>query len=103
AVLGVEDELLGRRLVAVAVPLGREASESAILALCLARLPRHKLPAEIRLVAALPKYASSKIDRGSCLALFNKNSGTREAVAAGSRPAGAASSPSTEGKEGNLL
>jgi long-chain acyl-CoA synthetase len=76
AVLGVEDELLGKRLVAVAVPLGAQASESAILASCLAKLPRHKLPAEIRFVDALPKYASSKIDRGSCLALFAGKSGT---------------------------
>jgi acyl-CoA synthetase (AMP-forming)/AMP-acid ligase II len=75
-VLGVEDELLGRRLVTVAVPLSGEASERGILALCLAKLPRHKLPAEIRFVPSLPKYASSKIDRLRCLALFNKESGT---------------------------
>jgi long-chain acyl-CoA synthetase len=70
AVLGVEDELLGTRLVAVAVPLASDTGASRILALCLARLPRHKLPTEIRLVARLPKHTSSKIDKAGCLALF---------------------------------
>jgi long-chain acyl-CoA synthetase len=72
AVFGVEDELLGKRLVALAVPLSGETSTSRVLSLCLALLPRHKLPSEVRFVAALPKYASSKIDRVSCLAAFKK-------------------------------
>jgi acyl-CoA synthetase (AMP-forming)/AMP-acid ligase II len=76
AVLGIEDELLGKRLVAVAARLSEETSESGILALCLAKLPRHKLPAQIRFVSSLPKYANSKIDRVSCLALFKKESET---------------------------
>lgn len=75
AVLGVQDELLGTRLVALAVPLSGETSAGRLLALCLSQLPRHKLPAEVRFVAALPKYASSKIDRVGCLALF-RQSGT---------------------------
>jgi long-chain acyl-CoA synthetase len=70
AVVGVEDELLGKRLVAVAVPLSGAPGASGILANCLEKLPRHKLPSEIRFVTALPKYANSKIDRPSCLALF---------------------------------
>jgi acyl-CoA synthetase (AMP-forming)/AMP-acid ligase II len=70
AVVGVEDQLLGKRLVAVAVPLSGEPSESSILALCLARLPRHKVPSRIRFVASLPKYSNSKIDRAGCLALI---------------------------------
>ena len=69
AVLGVEDDLLGKKLVAVAVPLSKETTESKVLSLCLARLPRHKLPAVVAFVAALPKYSNSKIDRGGCLAL----------------------------------
>lgn len=70
AVLGVDDELLGKRLAALAVPLSGEPLESEILSLCHARLPRHKLPAQIRFVQALPKYPSSKIDRPGCLALL---------------------------------
>lgn len=68
AVLGVEDELLGKRLVAVAVPLGEELCERELLSLCHARLPRHKIPAEIRFLSSLPKYPSGKIDRAACLA-----------------------------------
>jgi len=75
AVFGVEDELLGKRLVALVVPLTRETSASRVLSLCLTQLPRHKLPSEVRFVAALPKYASSKIDRLGCLAAFKKETG----------------------------
>ena len=70
AVLGMEDPLLGKRLVALAVPLERQLTEIRILALCLSRLPRHKLPSEVRFVASLPKSANSKIDRCACLVLF---------------------------------
>jgi long-chain acyl-CoA synthetase len=69
AIVGVDDPLLGKKLVAVAVPLGKETTETSILASCLSKLPRHKLPAEIRFLTALPKYTNSKVDRGSCLAI----------------------------------
>ena len=72
AVVGVEDELLGKRLVAIAVPLSEEPSQSGVLSFCLARLPRHKLPGEIRFVPSLPKHSNSKIDRAGCLALFRE-------------------------------
>lgn len=67
AVLGVDDHLLGKRLVAVAVSLQENPSDKLLLSRCLARLPRHKIPSEIRFVAALPKYPSGKIDRTACL------------------------------------
>jgi long-chain acyl-CoA synthetase len=76
AVLGVEDALLGSRLVALAVPLDEEPSVNRVLSLSLAQLPRYKLPTDVRFVRSLPKYASSKLDRASCLALFKKMSGT---------------------------
>lgn len=69
AVVGVEDQLLGKRLVAIAVPLSGRPSERSLLSHCLAKLPRHKVPGEVRLVAALPKYPSGKIDRAACLAV----------------------------------
>ena len=100
AVVGVDDELLGKKVVALAVPLSAGCSQSEILALCLAKLPRHKLPGEIRFVASLPKYANSKIDRPACLALFQdqtdkgvEQSGPRLLPAAGcptAEPASAA-------------
>lgn len=82
AVFGVEDELLGKRLVALVVALQGETRASRVLSLCLTQLPRHKLPSEVRFVVALPKYASGKIDRLSCLATFKRESG--EGLAAGS-------------------
>lgn len=71
AVLGVQDELLGKRLVALAVPLDPATTAGTLLACCLDRLPRHKVPGEVRFVQALPKYPSSKVDRPGCLVLFN--------------------------------
>ncbi|MBU5614624.1 class I adenylate-forming enzyme family protein [Geomonas azotofigens] len=68
-VLGLDDPLLGKKLVALAVPLNGNPSDRTLLSFCHARLPRHKVPGEIRLVAALPKYSSGKIDRASCLGL----------------------------------
>ena len=68
AVVGVDDELLGERLVAFAVPLGGATCERDLLSLCHAKLPRHKVPGEIRFLANLPKYPSGKIDRAACLA-----------------------------------
>jgi long-chain acyl-CoA synthetase len=76
AVLGVEDALLGKKLVALVVPLDPGTEAPRILGLCLTHLPRHKLPAEVRFAAVLPKYANSKIDRSSCLALFQQLSGS---------------------------
>ncbi|ACH38102.1 acyl-CoA synthetase, AMP-forming [Citrifermentans bemidjiense Bem] len=67
AVLGVDDHLLGKKLVAIAVSLQENPSDKVLLSRCLSRLPRHKIPSEIRFVAALPKYASGKIDRAACL------------------------------------
>jgi len=70
AVFGVEDGLLGRRLVAIAVPSNGKTTERDILAHCFSRIPRHKVPSEIRLVASLPKNLNGKIDRAGCLELL---------------------------------
>jgi acyl-CoA synthetase (AMP-forming)/AMP-acid ligase II len=70
AVLGVDDALLGKKLVALGVPLSAQTGTSAILAQCRSNLPRHKIPADLRFVPALPKYPSGKIDRAGCLALY---------------------------------
>ncbi|GFO61691.1 AMP-dependent synthetase and ligase [Geomonas silvestris] len=93
AVLGVQDELLGKRLVALAVPLDPATTAGTLLAGCLDRLPRHKLPGEVRFVQALPKYPSSKVDRPGCLALFHSPG----ADAGSERPA--PPQPGTSGEE----
>ncbi|WP_243371887.1 class I adenylate-forming enzyme family protein [Geotalea sp. SG265] len=66
AVVGVPDLLLGQRLLAVAAPLERGCTEKEILNRCVKLLPRYKLPAEVRLVDALPKTANAKIDYLKC-------------------------------------
>jgi len=75
AVVGVEDRLLGKRLVAIAVPYSRETNERDILAKCLTILPRNKIPSEFKLVSFLPKNSNGKINRPGCIELFNTKSG----------------------------
>jgi long-chain acyl-CoA synthetase len=69
-VLGQPDALLGHRLVALACPKNGDCSESLILNECLKRLPRYKVPSEVKLLRSLPKNTSGKIDRARCLELF---------------------------------
>ena len=76
AVLGVDDALLGTRLVALAAPLEGAADHLALLAHCRAKLPRHKIPAEIKLVSLLPKHPSGKVDRASCLVICGSTPST---------------------------
>jgi len=75
-VLGIPDELLGQRLVAVVVPRGEECSEKEILNRCAQRLPKHKLPGKVKLVRALPKSTSGKIERNMCFELIKLQSST---------------------------
>ena len=67
AVVGLPDPLAGHRLVAIAVPIDSDCKERDILRASSMALPRHKIPAEIRLVKALPKNSSGKVDRQACL------------------------------------
>jgi long-chain acyl-CoA synthetase len=69
-VFGVPDALLGYKLVALVCPRNGDCSEALILRECAKKLPRYKLPSEARLVQALYKSASGKIDRSKCLELI---------------------------------
>lgn len=62
AIIGIDDKLLGKKLVAFVVPKHRETTEQEILQKCLQLLPRFKVPHEIRLVHQLAKNSSGKID-----------------------------------------
>lgn len=75
AVLGLPDALLGSKLVSLITPLNSDCTEKQILKYCAERLPKHKIPAEIRMVKALPKNDSGKVDRGKCLQLIEKAKG----------------------------
>lgn len=70
SVIGVSDELLGNKLIAVASPRSEDIDEKAILAKCATLLPKYKMPSEIRLVKNLPKNANGKIDRHKCAELI---------------------------------
>lgn len=71
-VFGVEDGMLGKRLVALAVPISGKTSERDVLANYLTVLPRYKLPSEIKFVRSLHKNSNGKIDRSKCMEMFNK-------------------------------
>ncbi len=66
AVIGIPDELLGNRLIALAVPKNGTSSEKKIMSLCADSLPKYKLPSSIKLVRSLPKNTNGKIDRNGC-------------------------------------
>jgi len=70
-VIGVPDDLLGNKLVALAVLQDGDHTANRILELCSKKLPKYKMPAEIKLVRALPKNANRKIDKAKCLKLAN--------------------------------
>ena len=73
AILGIPDELLGSKLIAVATPKNEDCSADRILSICSEKLPRFKLPGEIILSRSLPKNTSGKIDRTRCLELISSN------------------------------
>ncbi|MBL0702002.1 MAG: hypothetical protein JJV91_00805 [Desulfosarcina sp.] len=70
AVFGLPDKLLGNKLVALVTSREKETTATQILSECAARLPKYKLPGLIKLVRAIPKKNSGKIDRNKCLELL---------------------------------
>ena len=73
AVVGIFDELLGNRLAALVVPAGKNSDEQHLLNKCADKLPGYKLPGAIKMVKALPKKASGKIDLIRCSELLKRN------------------------------
>ena len=71
-VLGIADDLLGNKLVALTVPKNGECSENLILSQCAKRLPKYKVPGEIKKIRSLPKSAGGKVDRTKCLEVISK-------------------------------
>jgi acyl-coenzyme A synthetase/AMP-(fatty) acid ligase len=65
-VLGIPDDLLGHKLIAVGVAKNGDVTIPRMLSECAKRLPKHKLPHDVKLVRALPKNSSGKIDRTKC-------------------------------------
>jgi acyl-CoA synthetase (AMP-forming)/AMP-acid ligase II len=69
-VLGLPDEFLGKRLVTLGVPANGNCTNEEVMSFCARKLPKFKIPSEVRFVRSLPKKSSGKIDRSGCLALF---------------------------------
>ncbi|SPD74979.1 AMP-dependent synthetase and ligase [uncultured Desulfobacterium sp.] len=73
AVMGVADALLGHRLIALVAPKNGNCSENMILGRCAERMPKYKMPSEVKLVRTLPKNTTGKIDMFKCMELAEKN------------------------------
>ncbi len=66
AVIGVKDDLLGNKLIALATPKDKDTDAKMILSKCAQLLPKYKMPAQIKIVKSLPKNANGKIDKTKC-------------------------------------
>jgi len=71
AIVGIPDDLLGNRLIAFVVPKNRECSEKPILEYCFERLPKFKIPGQIKILRELPKNTHGKVSRSHCLQLLH--------------------------------
>jgi acyl-CoA synthetase (AMP-forming)/AMP-acid ligase II len=66
AVLGMEDDHWGEQVVAVVVLRdGSELDEQALLAACRSQIAGFKVPKRVFTLAALPKNATGKVERGA--------------------------------------
>jgi long-chain acyl-CoA synthetase len=72
AVVGVPDSLLGQKLVAVITPKDDGFDKTNFLANCDGKLPKYKMPAEIRQVKSLPKKSNGKIDLDQIFEILKK-------------------------------
>lgn len=72
SVIGVSDDLLGTKLVALVSPVNGDCSKDSILAKCSKILPKHQLPSMVIIMKSLPKTTSGKIDTQKCLKLANE-------------------------------
>jgi acyl-CoA synthetase (AMP-forming)/AMP-acid ligase II len=71
ATVGVPDPIYGEAVVSWVVPAaGRSLDPAALRAHCAARLPAFRVPAEIRVIDAIPKSGRGKIDRAALRALW---------------------------------
>jgi long-chain acyl-CoA synthetase len=72
SVIGIEDSLLGHKMVAFVTPRNDAVHESNLLEICGEKLPKYKWPSTIRLIKALPKNANGKVNRDDLLEMFSE-------------------------------
>lgn len=63
AAIGVEDDILGQRILAVVVPESGHLDPAPLLRHCRAHLPVYMIPTTIEMVAVLPLTPNGKVDR----------------------------------------
>ena len=80
AAIGLPDEWLGQKPIAVAVPTGERPDVEAILRALAARLPAHMVPARIECVATLPLTPNGKVDYKALVAERVAPSGSERAA-----------------------
>jgi acyl-CoA synthetase (AMP-forming)/AMP-acid ligase II len=71
-VVGVPDELLGNKLVALISLINKSTSDDEIIKRCSNLLPKYKMPHEVKIVGSLPKKTNGKIDKEKCLKLIQQ-------------------------------
>ena len=67
AVIGIPDELLGNKMIALVTLKDETITTNTIMQQCTLGLPTHKQPSDIIITRALPKNANGKIDRQQCI------------------------------------
>ncbi len=72
--MGVSDQLMASKLVALVVPIRKDISSNEIISKCKHILPKYKRPTSIQYCRALPKTNNGKIDKGKCLEIVMKKS-----------------------------
>lgn len=63
AAIGVDDDILGQRIVIVVVPEEEHLAPDHLLQYCRANLPIYMVPAAVEIVSALPVTPNGKVDR----------------------------------------
>lgn len=74
SVLGIPDQLLGNKLVAIVAASEPDPDVRKILSLCAKKLPKYKMPQDILFVKNLPKNGAGKVDKKSCEQLLKESS-----------------------------
>ncbi len=70
-VIGIPDDLLGCKLIALVIPKDQTCSQKDILRYCASKMPKYKMPSAIEFTKDIPKNTSGKIDRKLSFELLN--------------------------------
>jgi long-chain acyl-CoA synthetase len=66
-VVALQDELLGKKMTALAAPINDAVDEKTIIGACAQTLPKHMIPSDLKLVRSLPKNNQGKVDQKACI------------------------------------